>query len=210
LYQCGSQPSKIWIIDAAGDIITTHTSPTGKCLEIQNGSGTIIDGTRLVINDCAGGNWQRWRVPDGVPMTARNRISYRSDSNKCLTGTSTSPGGQLKIAKCYGSSLQDWFVVRRSGATTVTVSARQLCMDTAAGSTSPGAKVIATTCNGASSQQWRVQANGSLLNVTSGLCLDTSTGSTAINSPMQLVACNGRPTQTFNIPTGYYYYRYST
>jgi hypothetical protein len=53
------------------------------------------------------------------------------------------------------------------------------CLDIDGNGTAIGTKVELWDCNGVGGQKWVQQANGSLLNLQSGLCLDGPSGNTA-------------------------------
>jgi non-reducing end alpha-L-arabinofuranosidase len=71
------------------------------------------------------------------------------------------------------------------------------CLDIDGNGTAIGTKVELWDCNGVGGQKWVQQANGSLLNLQSGLCLDGPSGNTANGTQLQIYTCNGTGAQEF-------------
>jgi hypothetical protein len=46
-------------------------------------------------------------------------------------------------------------------------------------------------CNGGTNQQWRINSEGTVVGVQSGLCLDVTGNATANNTPVEIWTCNG-------------------
>jgi hypothetical protein len=65
------------------------------------------------------------------------------------------------------------------------------CLDVPGHATTAGTKVEIWSCNGGTNQQWRVNADGTIVGVESGLCLDVSGGATANGTAVQLWNCTG-------------------
>ncbi|WP_345287966.1 non-reducing end alpha-L-arabinofuranosidase family hydrolase [Kitasatospora albolonga] len=63
----------------------------------------------------------------------------------------------------------------------------------------PGADLA---CSGGANQQWRVNNDGTVVGVESGLCLDVSGGGTANGTAVQLWTCNGGGNQKWTGLTG--------
>jgi alpha-galactosidase len=63
------------------------------------------------------------------------------------------------------------------------------CLQARNGQTTPGTPVEIWDCNGGGSQQWRVNADGTVTSVQSGLCLEVN--GTGSNSPVRLWTCSG-------------------
>jgi hypothetical protein len=53
------------------------------------------------------------------------------------------------------------------------------------------------TCNGGTGQQWRVNPDGTIVGVGSGLCLDVNGAGTANGTAVQLWTCNGGSNQSW-------------
>ena len=54
-------------------------------------------------------------------------------------------------------------------------------------------------CNGQTNQQWRLNADGSITGVQSGLCLDVTNASTTNGTLAQLWTCSGRSNQQWTL-----------
>jgi hypothetical protein len=67
------------------------------------------------------------------------------------------------------------------------------CLD--APSTAAGARVRIWSCTGATNQQWRVNADGTITGIASGLCLDVTGAATANGAAIELWTCNGGSNQ---------------
>jgi hypothetical protein len=61
--------------------------------------------------------------------------------------------------------------------------------------TTPGTKVEVWDCNGGANQQWRLNSDGSITGVQSGLCLDVTGAGTANGTLVQLWTCHGGSNQ---------------
>jgi hypothetical protein len=61
--------------------------------------------------------------------------------------------------------------------------------------TASGTRVEIWTCNGGTNQQWRLNSDGSVVGVESGLCLDVNAYGTANGSIVQLWTCTGATNQ---------------
>jgi endo-1,4-beta-xylanase len=113
-------------------------------------------------------------------------------SNRCLDDPngSTSNGVQVQIYDCWGGAPQQW----------TSTDAGQLqvlgkCLDAFNNQTSAGTKVVLWDCNGGTNQQWRLNADGSISGVQSGLCLDVTGAGTANGTLVQLWTCHGGTNQ---------------
>ena len=121
-------------------------------------------------------------------------------SGKCMdvTGGSTTPGVQMEIWDCSGSTNQT-FTHTSTGQITVYSGGSQLCLDASGGKTSPGTSVITWTCNGAANQQWTLNDDGTITGVQSGLCLDVTGGSTGDGAKLEIWTCDGGANQQWNL-----------
>ena len=61
--------------------------------------------------------------------------------------------------------------------------------------TTNGTKVAIWSCNGQANQQWRLNTDGSITGVQSGLCLDATGAGTANGTLLGLWTCNGQSNQ---------------
>jgi hypothetical protein len=112
-------------------------------------------------------------------------------SNRCLdvNGQSQADGAAVQIWDCNGGANQKW----------VATSSNQLtvyggkCLD--APSTSTGARIRIWSCSGGANQQWRVNADGTIVGIQSGLCLDVTGAATTNAAVVELWTCNGGSNQ---------------
>lgn len=112
-------------------------------------------------------------------------------SARCLDvpGSKTGDGTAIQIWDCNNGANQQF--TYRGG----TLQVLGKCLDVAGGATAAGTKVEIWTCNGGQNQQWRVNANGTITGVQSGLCLDVISAGTANSTGLQIWNCNGGSNQ---------------
>ncbi|MEV6183183.1 non-reducing end alpha-L-arabinofuranosidase family hydrolase [Streptomyces sp. NPDC052015] len=110
-------------------------------------------------------------------------------SGRCLDvpGASQTNGTNLQIYDCWGGTNQQWTL---TDSNQLTVYGNK-CLDVPGHATTAGTRVQIWTCSGGANQQWRVNADGTIVGVESGLCLDVSGGATANGTAVQLWNCNG-------------------
>jgi alpha-galactosidase len=132
--------------------------------------------------------------------TATSGELHAVGAGKCLDvpGASTTAGTQLQIWDCNGGSNQIW-TQTPSGQLTVYSGSGQLCLDAYDNQTTPGTKVETWPCNGQSNQQWRLNADGTVTGVQSGLCLDVTGAATADGAAVELWTCNGQTNQQWSL-----------
>jgi endo-1,4-beta-xylanase len=106
-------------------------------------------------------------------------------SGRCLDdpNSSTTDGTQLVLWDCSGNSNQQW---------TYTAAGEfrilgNKCLD--AGGTSNGVPAQIYTCWGGDNQKWRINSDGSIVGVQSGLCLDAVGAGTGNGTKVQLYSC---------------------
>ena len=58
------------------------------------------------------------------------------------------------------------------------------------------------TCNGGQNQKWRINTDGTIIGVQSGLCLDVTGAGTANSTPVALWTCNGQSNQKWTTTAG--------
>ncbi|MFJ6385707.1 non-reducing end alpha-L-arabinofuranosidase family hydrolase [Kitasatospora sp. NPDC092039] len=114
-------------------------------------------------------------------------------SGRCLDvpGAVRTDGTNLQIYDCWGGANQQW-TSTDSGQLTVY---GDKCLDVPGHATTPGTKVQIRGCSGGANQQWRVNSDGTIVGVESGLCLDVSGGGTVNGTPVQLWNCTGAANQ---------------
>ncbi|MGW5423585.1 non-reducing end alpha-L-arabinofuranosidase family hydrolase [Streptomyces sp. NPDC003943] len=114
-------------------------------------------------------------------------------SGRCLDvpNASQSDGALLQIWDCSGGTNQQWTL---TSGNQLTVYGNK-CLDVPGHATTAGTRVEIWACHGGANQQWRVNSDGSVVGVESGLCLDVSGGGTANGTAVQLWNCSGADNQ---------------
>ena len=115
------------------------------------------------------------------------------DSGRCLdvAGVSQSDGANVHIWDCHGGTNQQWTLTDSSQLTVY----GNKCLDARGGATTPGTPVQIWTCNGSDNQQWRVNADGTIIGVRSGLCLEAAGWGKANGTEARLWSCQGGANQ---------------
>ncbi|WP_344391093.1 non-reducing end alpha-L-arabinofuranosidase family hydrolase [Streptomyces vastus] len=110
-------------------------------------------------------------------------------SGRCLdvAGFSQTDGTNVHIWDCHGGTNQQWTL---TDSNQLTVYGNK-CLDVPGHATTSGTRVQIYTCNGGANQQWRVNSDGTIVGVQSGLCLDVSGGGTANGTAVQIWSCHG-------------------
>jgi alpha-galactosidase len=76
-------------------------------------------------------------------------------------------------------------------------------MDAYNNQTAPGTKIELWSCNGGATQQWKLNADGSITGVQSGLCLDVTGGNVPAGNvngvALELWNCNGGANQQWSL-----------
>jgi glycosyl hydrolase family 59/ricin-type beta-trefoil lectin protein/glycosyl hydrolase family 59 (putative galactocerebrosidase) len=114
-------------------------------------------------------------------------------SGRCLDvpNQSTANNTQLEIWDCNGGANQQ-FTQLANG--TLQVYGNK-CLDVTNQGTAPGTNVAIFDCTGGANQQWRVNTDGTIVGVQSGLCLDVIGQGTANGTLIDLWTCNGGANQ---------------
>ncbi|UBU09454.1 lectin [Nonomuraea gerenzanensis] len=114
-------------------------------------------------------------------------------SGRCLdvTGASQANGAQAQIWDCNGQPNQQW-TPTASGELRVY---GNKCLDAYNQGTANGTQVIIWDCNGQANQRWRLNTDGSIAGVQSGLCLDVPNNATANGTKLIIWSCNGQANQ---------------
>ncbi|MET7273130.1 non-reducing end alpha-L-arabinofuranosidase family hydrolase [Streptomyces flaveolus] len=114
-------------------------------------------------------------------------------SNRCLDvpGASQTNGTALQIYDCWGGTNQQWTLTDSNQLTVYGNS----CLDVPGHATTAGTRVQIWACSGGTNQQWRVNADGTVVGVESGLCLEAAGAGTANGTAVQLWTCNGGSNQ---------------
>ncbi|WP_315902683.1 endo-1,4-beta-xylanase [Streptomyces misionensis] len=121
-------------------------------------------------------------------------------AGRCLDvpNSSTTAGTNLQIWDCNGRANQTWSATP-SNQLTVFSGDSQRCLDAYDNQTTPGTKVDIWPCNGGANQQWRLNSDGTVTGVQSGLCLDVTGAATANGTGVELWTCNGQSNQKWTL-----------
>ncbi|MET8211043.1 non-reducing end alpha-L-arabinofuranosidase family hydrolase [Streptomyces sp. NPDC005373] len=114
-------------------------------------------------------------------------------SGRCLDvpNASQTDGTYLQIWDCSGKANQQW-TSTDSGQVTVY---GNKCLDVPGHATAPGTRVQIWSCSGGANQQWRVNSDGTIVGVESGLCLEVTGSGTANGTAVEIWTCNGGSNQ---------------
>ncbi|MER5261996.1 PHB depolymerase family esterase [Actinosynnema sp. NPDC002837] len=117
-------------------------------------------------------------------------------AGKCLDvpNQSTTTGTRLQVWDCWNGPNQQWTSTTTQELSVYSATSRR-CLDAENAGTTAGTLVIIWTCHGGTNQKWRLNADGSITGVQSGLCLEVAGGSTANGAPARLWTCNGQANQ---------------
>ncbi|WP_249345688.1 ricin-type beta-trefoil lectin domain protein [Microbispora sp. H11081] len=130
--------------------------------------------------------------PTATPTSGGGSGAFRGvASGRCLdvANASTADAAQVQLWDCNGQTNQTW----------TSTSAQELrvygnkCLDAAG--TGNGAKVQIYSCWGGDNQKWRVNSDGTIVGVQSGLCLDAVGAGTGNGTKIQLYSCWGGDNQ---------------
>ncbi|GAB7184803.1 glycosyl hydrolase families GH43, GH62, GH32, GH68, GH117, CH130 protein [Kitasatospora sp. Ki12] len=116
-------------------------------------------------------------------------------SGRCLDvqNAGQSDGASLQIYDCSGGTNQLWTL---ASGNQLTVYGNK-CLDVPNHATTAGTRVQIWACSGAANQQWRVNTDGTVVGVESGLCLDVTGAGTANGTAVELWTCNGGSNQNW-------------
>ncbi|MCG6499491.1 non-reducing end alpha-L-arabinofuranosidase family hydrolase [Kitasatospora sp. A2-31] len=116
-------------------------------------------------------------------------------SGRCLDvqNAGQSDGASVQIWDCSNGTNQQWTA---TSGNQLTVYGNK-CLDVPGHATTAGTRVQIWTCSGGANQQWRVNADGTVVGVESGLCLDVTGAGTANGTAVQIWTCNGGSNQNW-------------
>jgi Glycosyl hydrolase family 62/Ricin-type beta-trefoil lectin domain len=114
-------------------------------------------------------------------------------SGRCLDvpNAGQTDGTYLQIYDCSGGANQQW--TSTAGGELRVYGSK--CLDVPGGATTAGTRVQIWTCSGGANQQWRVNSDGTVVGVQSGLCLDVTGAGTANGTAVEIWTCNGGSNQ---------------
>ncbi|MFF3634813.1 endo-1,4-beta-xylanase [Streptomyces sp. NPDC002250] len=195
-------------LDIQGASASTYASVTNDCLAVSRCLGITVWGVRDTDS------WRSGDTPllfngDGSKKSAYTAVLNALNggdsttppagggqikgvgSGRCLDvpGTSTTDGTQLQLWDCHSGTNQQW-TYTDAGEFKVY---GDKCLDAAG--TGNGAKVQIYGCWGGDNQKWRLNSDGSIVGVQSGLCLDAVSGGTANGTLIQLYSCSNGSNQ---------------
>ncbi|MEV3984396.1 PHB depolymerase family esterase [Nonomuraea sp. NPDC049758] len=112
-------------------------------------------------------------------------------SGRCVDvpNAGTADGTAVQLWDCNGRTNQQW---TRTSAGELRVYGNK-CLD--AGGTGNGAKIQIYSCWGGDNQKWRLNPDGTLTGMQSGLCLDAVGAGTGNGTGLQLYTCHGGTNQ---------------
>ncbi|MGW1160054.1 ricin-type beta-trefoil lectin domain protein [Streptomyces sp. NPDC002519] len=115
------------------------------------------------------------------------------DSGLCadVTGQSQADGTPVELWDCNGGSNQSW----RATTSKQLMVYGSKCLMPNGGGTADGLTVQITGCDGSAAQQWNVNADGTVVNVSSGKCLDATGQGTVDGTPLEIWSCTGGKNQ---------------
>ncbi|CAM5281447.1 extracellular exo-alpha-L-arabinofuranosidase [Streptomyces canarius] len=129
-----------------------------------------------------------------APAQAASSGALRgAGSGRCLDvpGGSQTDGTYVQIYDCWGGTNQQWTL---TDSNQLTVYGNK-CLDVPGHATAAGTRVQIWTCSGGANQQWRVNSDGTVVGVESGLCLEATGAGTANGTEVELWTCNGGSNQ---------------
>jgi hypothetical protein len=117
---------------------------SGRCLDVP--SGSQVNGTRTVLQDCNGGTSQAWAASPSGQLTVYG-------GTKCLdvAGGSTDDGAIVQIYDCSGGSNQQW-TINPDGSIVSAASGK--CLDATDHGTDNGTPIQIWSCSGDTNQKW--------------------------------------------------------
>jgi alpha-galactosidase len=184
---------------ASTQTISTTVAAIGKTGASSYGlndlwANTTSSTTAAISASVPGHGVVMYRVSGGTTAGSGTATLLRGvGSNRCLDvpGSSVTNGVQVEIRDCTSGTNQLW-TSTTGGALTVYGTK---CLDAYNNQTTSGTAVILWDCNGQTNQQWRLNSDGTIVGVQSGLCLDVTGARTANGTLVELWTCNGGSNQ---------------
>ncbi|MCV2458627.1 endo-1,4-beta-xylanase [Streptomyces sp. ICN988] len=199
-------------LDIQGAPASTYANVTKDCLAVERCLGITVWGVRdsdswrseqtpLLFNNDGSKKPAYTAVLDALnggdsttPPAEGGQITGVG-SGRCLDvpNASTADGTQLQLWDCHSGSNQQW-AATDAGELRVY---GDKCLDAAG--TGNGAKVQIYSCWGGDNQKWRLNSDGSIVGVQSGLCLDAVGNGTANGTLIQLYSCSNGSNQRWTL-----------
>ncbi|GGT06205.1 beta-xylanase [Planobispora rosea] len=197
-------------LDIQGGSATTYANVVNDCLAVPRCTGITVWGVRdsdswlgagasPLLFDGNGNKKAAYNSvlnalnnagPSPTPTTSPTQNPGAGQirgvaSGRCVDvpNATTTDGTQLQLWDCHSNSNQQW---SSTSAQEIRVYGNR-CLDAAG--TGNGAKVQIYSCWGGDNQKWRLNPDGSIVGVQSGLCLDAA--GTGNGAQLQLYSCWG-------------------
>ncbi|AIV33731.1 endo-1,4-beta-xylanase [Streptomyces sp. R1] len=199
-------------LDIQGAPASTYANVTNDCLAVERCLGITVWGVR------DSDSWRSEQTPLLFNNDGSKKPAYTAVLNALNGGDTTTPpaeGGQIKgvgSGRCLdvpnasttdGTQLQLWDCHSGSNQQWAATDAGELrvygdkCLDAAG--TGNGSKVQIYSCWGGDNQKWRLNSDGSVVGVQSGLCLDAVGNGTANGTQIQLYTCSNGSNQRWTL-----------
>ncbi|MEU7208458.1 endo-1,4-beta-xylanase [Streptomyces sp. NPDC048110] len=199
-------------LDIQGAPASTYANVTKDCLAVERCLGITVWGVR------DSDSWRSEQTPLLFNNDGSKKPAYTAVLDALNGGDSTTPpaeGGQIKgvgSGRCLdvpnastadGTQLQLWDCHSGSNQQWAATDAGELrvygdkCLDAAG--TGNGSKVQIYSCWGGDNQKWRLNSDGSIVGVQSGLCLDAVGNGTANGTQIQLYTCSNGSNQRWTL-----------